>query len=173
MKYGVIYLDPPWDFKNYSAKGEDRNPNQHYPCMTQDELFALPVPALAADDCVIHMWICDTHLLDALALIKHWGFTYKCIGFVWDKDRLGLGYWTRKGGEVCLLATKGSPKRTDAGVRQWIRAAIREHSRKPSIHSRIEALSAGPYCEMFARQRRENWTVWGNQVDKFTAQVTT
>ncbi len=48
--------------------------------------------------------------------------------------------------------------------------SIREHSRKPDgIHERIERLVAGPYLELFARQQRPGWTVWGNQTDKFKA----
>lgn len=44
----------------------------------------------------------------------------------------------------------------------------REHSRKPDgIHERIERLVAGPYLELFARQKRPGWDVWGNEVDKF------
>jgi N6-adenosine-specific RNA methylase IME4 len=69
---------------------------------------------------------------------------------------------------VCLLATRGSPKRLNADVRQGIIEPRREHSRKPDcIHERIERLVAGPYVELFARQRRPGWDCWGNEVDKF------
>jgi N6-adenosine-specific RNA methylase IME4 len=81
---------------------------------------------------------------------------------------MGLGYWTRANTEVCLLATRGKPKRLNAGVRQAIIAPRREHSRKPDcVHERIERLVAGPYVELFARQRRQGWDVWGHQVGKF------
>jgi N6-adenosine-specific RNA methylase IME4 len=80
-----------------------------------------------------------------------------------------LGYWTRSNSEVCLLATKGKPKRNAADIRQAIIEPRREHSRKPDgIHNRIERLVDGPYLELFARQTRPGWTVWGNQTDKFT-----
>ena len=47
-------------------------------------------------------------------------------------------------------------------------APRREHSRKPDgIHERIERLVAGPYLELFARQKRPGWDVWGNEADKF------
>jgi N6-adenosine-specific RNA methylase IME4 len=79
-----------------------------------------------------------------------------------------LGYWTRSNSEVALLGTRGKPKRTAADVRQAIIEPRREHSRKPDgIHERIERLVAGPYLELFGRQKREGWTVWGNQTDKF------
>jgi N6-adenosine-specific RNA methylase IME4 len=82
---------------------------------------------------------------------------------------VGMGYWTRANSEACLLATRGKPKRLNADVRQGIIAPRREHSRKPDgIHARIERLVAGPYCELFARERRPGWDAWGNEVDKFT-----
>ena len=39
----------------------------------------------------------------------------------------------------------------------------------PGTHERIERLVAGPYLELFARQRRAGWDVWGNETDKFGA----
>lgn len=150
--------------------------------MRESELASLPVSSLAAPDCVLFLWICWPILEQSLRLLPAWGFTYKTCAFAWIKantqqmDLLrddgdpfaGLGYWTRANSEVCLLATRGKPKRLNADVRQGIIAPRREHSRKPDgIHERIERLVAGPYLELFARQRRPGWDVWGNEVDKF------
>ena len=114
-------------------------------------------------------------------MIEAWGFTYKTCGFCWNKgntlplfpddfkDKMGLGYWTRANSEVCLLATRGKPKRLNADVRQIIQAPLREHSRKPDeVYSKIERLVDGPYLELFARQQWPGWDVWGNEVGKFT-----
>jgi N6-adenosine-specific RNA methylase IME4 len=85
---------------------------------------------------------------------------------------MGLSYWTRANSEVCLLATRGKPKRISGGVRQGIIEPKREHSRKPDcVPSRIERLVAGPYLELFARTQRPGWTVWGNQTDKFASEA--
>lgn len=83
------------------------------------------------------------------------------------EPHMTLGYWTRSNSEVCLLATKGAPKRLNADVRQAIIEPRREHSRKPDIHTRIERLVAGPYLELFARRTRPGWDSWGNEVGKF------
>lgn len=182
--FGAIYADPPWHFKVYSIseKSKSRHPSEHYKTMGIDDICALPVAELAADDCVLFLWICWPNLLDAIRLIGEWGFTYKTCAFAWVKahaqqidlfrddiePHMTLGYWTRSNSEVCLLATKGSPKRVDAGVKQAIIEPRREHSRKPDcVPSRIERLVAGPYLELFARTKRKGWTVWGNQTDKF------
>ena len=101
-------------------------------------------------------------------LIAAWGFVYKTVAFIWVKPSIGMGYWSRKQAELCLLATKGRPKRLSGGVRQVIEAPRREHSRKPDdIYERIEQLVGGPYLEMFARQFWPGWDAWGAEVDKF------
>lgn len=187
--YRVIYADPPWTFQTHSDEGKDRSPEQHYACMTLDDIKALPVQEIAARDCVLFMWIIDTHLPQALEVISAWGFTYKTKGFNWVKlNRLpedvratpevtdpsafftGMGFWTRANPEDCLLATCGQPKRKEdgKGVRRLVVAERREHSRKPDdVYARIEALVPGPYCELFSRSTRAGWDAMGNEIGKF------
>ena len=155
--YGAILTDPPWAFRTWSDKGKGRSPA--YATMSFEELADLPVAASAASDCALFMWAVDSHLQTAMDLIQAWGFVYKTIG---------LGYWTRKQAEVCLMATRGRPKRVNAGISQVIKAPRREHSRKPDEpYWCIEELVAGPYLEMFARQKRGGGDSWGNEVEKF------
>ena len=70
--------------------------------------------------------------------MENWGFSYKTCGFNWVKRNrkadtffLGLGFWTRSNSEICLLGTKGKPKRVSKAVPQICDARIMEHSRKP------------------------------------------
>jgi N6-adenosine-specific RNA methylase IME4 len=179
--YGAILVDPPWQFDAWSKAGDGRSAQQHYGTMDVKQMVRLPVIDLAAKDCVLFCWATWPHLKSALWLVSAWGFTYKTCAFSWMKadpyclfaddttPDMGMGYWTRANTEPCLLATRGKPKRLDAGVRQGIIAPRREHSRKPDdIHARIERLVNGPYLELFARAPRTGWDVWGNQTDKFT-----
>lgn len=194
-KYGAILCDPPWRFEVWSGEtavkrraghGTNVCAAVHYQTMAPNELQALPVKELAAENCALFMWVTWPTLLEAIDLIEAWGFRYKTCAFDWMKAHagqiemfredndvmMGMGYWTRANSEPCLLATRGKPKRLNADVRQGIIAPRREHSRKPDgIHERIERLVAGPYVELFARQKRPGWDCWGNQVDKF-AEVT-
>jgi N6-adenosine-specific RNA methylase IME4 len=164
MKYGAILCDPPWLFKTYSAKGRGRSPK--YQTEDSSALATMQIPAAA--DCALLMWSVDSHLAQAISLMGAWGFQYKTVAFIWVKPQIGLGYWTRKEAELCLLGTRGKPKRLSRAVRQVIYAPRREHSRKPDeIYGRIEALVDGPYLEMFARQQWPDWTAWGNEVGKF------
>ena len=172
--YSVIYADPAWTFTTRSSKGKGRSPEQHYGCMTLDEIITLPVQDLAAKNCVLLLWTIDTHLPMALDVIKAWGFKYKSKGFNWVKTNsdgspfTGMGFWTRANPEDCLLATKGSPKRDAKDVRRLVMSPRREHSRKPDrIRDDIERLVHGPYVELFARETKPGWDVWGNQVSRF------
>jgi len=171
-KYKVIYADPPWHFRSYSKKGEGRNATQHYDCMSISDICKLPVGDLSDDNCTLLMWAVDPMLPEALEVIKAWGFKYKTVGFTWAKQNkndlgmfTGLGYWTRANPEMCLLATKGKPKRISKSVRQLVIDKRQEHSRKPDvIYDRIEQLLDGPYVELFARRERTGWDSWGNQI---------
>jgi N6-adenosine-specific RNA methylase IME4 len=185
--FGAILADPPWRFETWDKKTAVTTigsavEKSHYETMTAVDIYRLPVPALAAPDSVLFIWVIWPMLEHGMKTIEAWGFKYKTCGFAWMKangrqvemfqdeitaDML-TGYWTRANSEVCLLATRGNPRRINADVRQGIIAPRREHSRKPDgIHERIERLVGGPYLELFARQQRPGWTVWGNQTDKF------
>jgi len=172
MTYKAILADPPWRFEARSEKGEDRNASQHYPVMSTDDIRRLAVGSLGDEDSILFLWATWPMIEDAFEIIKAWGYKYKTVGFVWVKTNkqalglfTGLGYWTRSNTEPCLLATKGSPKRKAKDVHQVILAPVSEHSKKPAEqYLRIERLVDGPYLELFARNKRPGWHVWGNQV---------
>jgi N6-adenosine-specific RNA methylase IME4 len=173
-KFGVIYADPPWSFEVYSGKGKQRSADRHYGTQSLEEIKNLPVEQLAADDCALFMWAVMPELPGALAVLKAWGFTYKTVGFTWVKQNRsgaglfwGMGYWTRANAELCLLATRGSPKRQAMDVHQIVMSPVGEHSRKPEeVSARIERLVPGPYLELFARRPMNGWTVWGNEITR-------
>jgi N6-adenosine-specific RNA methylase IME4 len=181
--YGTIVADPPWSFKTYTERDQGLIPargDQPYLAMTHEELVALPVRDLAAKDCVLHMWTISSHIDQTMKLAAEWGFAYKSLGVVWVKTqkgdpeipKMGKGKWFRQEAEVSLLFTRGKPARLDAGVRQVILEPAREHSRKPDTAlDRFEALSAGPYCELFSRASRTGWDQMGNEKGKFDRKV--
>ena len=126
-QYGVIYADPPWNFKTWSAKGTGRSALSHYDLMSADELRALPVSDIAAKDCTLFLWVPIPLRKLGMELIELWGFRYATVGFTWVKPikgepspavvakwgaatagfRIGTGYYTRANPEECILAVRG------------------------------------------------------------------
>lgn len=142
--------------------------------MSIDEIKALPVGELADKDCALFMWLTFPCLYEALDVIKAWGFQYKTVAFVWVKQNRksdglfwGMGYWTRANAELCILATRGHPKRLSKRVHQIIVSHIEQHSKKPDeARDRILSLMGDlPRIELFARQATQGWDVWGNEVN--------
>ena len=141
--------------------------------MSIEELCVLPVSEIAEKDCVLFLWATFPQLKEALQLIKAWGFQYKTVAFVWLKTKrkadtwfYGLGFWTRGNAEICLLATKGHPKRKAANIHQLIISPVEAHSKKPdAAREKITALMGDlPKIELFARKESPGWDIWGNEV---------
>lgn len=167
----MIYADPPWRYKVWSGEG---TAEKHYPTMQMEDIKALPVEELADEDCVLFLWITMPMLHEAWDVMRAWGFNFKTVAFVWIKlnrqsDGIfwGMGHWTRANAELCLLATRGHPKRQAKNVHQVIISHLEEHSKKPDeARRRIEALMGDvPRVELFARQTSPGWDVWGNEVE--------
>ena len=176
-KFQTILADPPWQFQNRTGKmAPEHKRLNRYPTMMLDEIKAIPVNQIAQDKCHLYLWVPNALLPDGLEVMKAWGFQYK-TNIVWEKirkdgepDGRGVGFYFRNVTELRLFGVKGggfrtlSPARTQVNL---IRTKKREHSRKPDeMIDLIEACSPGPYLELFARGKRENWTLWGNQADE-------
>jgi N6-adenosine-specific RNA methylase IME4 len=173
--FRVISADPAWPFETFSEAGKGKSPERHYPTMEIEEICAMPVRDVAADDCALFIWTTWPNIFNTERVIKAWGFRYSGLAWEWIKRNpetgkyaFGVGYGTRKNLEPCLLATRGSPKLLSRSVRDFLYAPRREHSRKPDEHfERIETMYRGPYLELFARESRPGWAAWGNETDRF------
>jgi len=173
-KYNVIYADPPWSFNFQKRNGlSEEAKGKLYPTMKGQDIIDLPVGTIAADDCVLFLWVMNSEIPIALRCIESWGFAYKTIAFTWvkltntGKFCFGGGNWTRSNPELCMLATRGKPKRLSASVRELVVSKRREHSRKPDEirDAIIELCGDVPRVELFCRYPAEGWDVWGNEVE--------
>ena len=173
MKYKIIYSDCPWKSNTQFGRDKKKGNKQHYPLMGLEEIKNLPVNEIADDDCILFLWIVNNQLFDAKEVIESWGFSFATVGFTWvkttstGKDHFGVGMWSRNNPEICLIATKGKPKRKSASVRELQKHPIREHSRKPDeIRDEIVKLCGDlPRIELFAISEYEGWTCIGNEID--------
>lgn len=172
--YSMICADPPWRFKVYSRKtGLKKSADKHYGTMTLEELQDLPVAGLAAKDCLLWMWCTSPMLHIGLDVMAAWGFRYTTQG-QWTKRTkhgklaFGTGFVLRSASEPFLIGKRGNPKTTRV-VRNLIEGPLREHSRKPDEAYR-EAERLMPHArraDLFGREQREGWEVWGNESEKF------
>ena len=165
--YSGLYADPPYRFTTYSkVTGMDRAPENHYSTMSLDDIMALPVGEIAAKNSLIALWATVPMLPEGKEVLKAWGFRY-VSHIVWDKMRIGLGYWVRNQHELLLLGVKGRPPAPGRGTQSAsvVRAPRSRHSEKPEIFAtmleRIYFPATKPKIELFARRRRPGWDAWG------------
>jgi N6-adenosine-specific RNA methylase IME4 len=188
--YRAICADPPWHFKSNSSANPGRNAMRHYSTMGVDDVAALPVADLAADDCALFLWITGPFLAIGahLPVMEAWGFKPSGMGFTWIKLNpraptlfitltdlaTGGGFTTRKNAEFCLIGKRGRSVRDSASVHEVIITPRRQHSRKPEEYrDRVERF-VGPgarIAELFARQSRPGWSCWGAEATKFDARA--
>ncbi len=97
-KYQVILADPPWlysDARTHASAGMARSA---YECMQIEDICALPVQKLAADNCMLCLWATMPKLREALQVIDAWGFKYITTGWVWVKmNPSGIGIYSGLG----------------------------------------------------------------------------
>ena len=161
----VYYADPPWKY-DFSETITREIENQ-YPTMELAEIQNLPMPDVP--DSALFLWATAPKLIEALAVMEAWGYRYK-TNLVWDKEKIGMGYWFRGKHELLLVGTKGamSPPAASNRIASVYREARGEHSVKPiEIHSVIESMLPGlRYVELFARSPySDKWQVWGNEIE--------
>ena len=173
-QFGTILVDPPWRFANRTGKmAPEHRRLSRYVTLSTEEIAALPVSQVAAPIAHLYLWVPNALLPEGLRVMQAWGFQYK-TNLIWHKirkdggpDGRGVGFYFRNVTEMILFGVRGKNARTlAAGRRQvnYLATRKREHSKKPDeLYDIIEACSAGPYLEIFARGMRSGWDVWGNE----------
>ncbi len=176
-KFGTVLIDPPWRFQNRTGKVAPEHRRLHrYRTMDAKEIASLPVPKYVEEQSHLYLWCPNALLAEGLFILRSWGFTYK-TNLVWYKirkdggpDGRGVGFYFRNVTELVLFGVRGRIRTLQPGRRQVniIRQQKREHSRKPdTLYTIIEECSRGPFLELFARERRQGWEQWGNEVDSY------
>jgi N6-adenosine-specific RNA methylase IME4 len=171
-KYSILYADPPWDYNGkvqHTDEKEVVSAKDHYPCMKLEDLKKMEVQKVCEPDCLLFLWSSSPHLPQAIELMEAWGFEYKTIAFIWDKQKTNPGYYTLSQCEIVLVGKRGRiPKERGArNVKQFFSEMRTEHSKKPDeIRRRISLMfPTHKKLELFARQKTEGWSVYGNEVE--------
>ena len=163
-QYDIIYADPAWQYngngyynKNKKSKNKVTSAETlHYDTLSIEKMKQLPVHSISNKDCLLFMWVTNPHLDVGIELGKYWGFDYKTVAFVWDKQRYNPGKYTMSQCEMCLVFKKGRIP-TPRGVRnikQFLSKKATRHSEKPlEIKKMItQMFPTQKKIELFARK---------------------
>lgn len=171
-RYSILYADPCWNYdgrEQHNKVTGNKSVKDHYNTMTLTELKQLRVQDITDTNALLFLWTSSPHLPQAIELMTHWGFEYKTIAFVWDKQRLNPGYYTMSQCEICLVGKKGNipSPRGARNIHQFLSQQRTRHSEKPAeIRDRItQMFPTQKKVELFARQKVEGWDCWGNEVE--------
>ena len=170
-KYQIIYADPPWRY-DFSAT-HNRDIENQYPTMELEEIKSLKIPS--DDNSVLYLWATSPKLLEALDVMKEWGFKYR-THLIWDKEIIGCGWWFRGQHELLLVGVKGkfSPPENKKRISSVFKQRRTKHSKKPDIMRKLigDWFPDKTKIELFARKPDtliedpswKGWDVWGNEV---------
>lgn len=183
--YSTIVADPPWPYEAPGKYGNtlEHSPNRdktiakegagsraRYGAMSIDDICALPVESVAAENAHLYLWTTNQFLVEAHSVARAWGFRQSTV-ITWVKTRhadgqpsMKMGYYYRSATEHCLFCVRGRLRLRGPARATAFLAPRGPHSKKPeAFFDMVEEQSPGQYLELFARQRRLGWDVWGNQ----------
>jgi len=163
--FNVIYADPPWQYDN---SGFEQSAQSHYPTMSNEELYdmAEKLNPVVANPAVLFLWVTNPFLWVGLQLCEAWSFEYK-TNFAWTKSKgPSIGWFNKARHELLFIATKGEGMHPVEKPNSWFEGEVTKHSKKPeTTYKMIERMYPNQkYLELFARNKREGWESWGNQV---------
>lgn len=182
-KYGTIVADPPWRYRKSAQPNGTTHSREFvsdlYDTLTMQEIAALPVQELAADDAHLYLWVTVPRLFGErdhpdfgpVEIMGAWGFRYVTM-LTWVKTGApGMGSYYRIDTEHVLFGVRGHAPILPANrMRNVITAARGRHSEKPArLYEMAEAVSPAPRLEMFARSHRVGWASWGLEAPTETA----
>lgn len=185
-EFGTVYADPPWPYRGVVAIGNHGRKDklspvtgevlrtlaakEWYPLMTVDEISSLPVEALVQSNSHLYLWTTNAFMREAHQVAEAWGFTVKTL-ITWVKLRkdgypsMKTGYYYRGATEHMVFGVRGSLKLRGPCRPTVILTPRLGHSIKPEeAYALIEEQSPGPYLELFARDCREGWFSWGDEI---------
>lgn len=174
--YSTVLADPPWRFINRTGKvAPEHKRLNRYGTLSLEEIKEIPVHLVSNKNSHLYLWVPNALLKEGIEVMEAWGFKYKS-NIIWHKirkdggpDGRGVGFYFRNTTEIVLFGIRGSlrtlkPGRTQVNI---LKTRKQEHSRKPDeMYDIIESCSPGPYLELFARGKRKNWDVFGNQANE-------
>ena len=175
-KYDIIYADPAWDYGSGELIGQSGVSSQvknHYQVTSFEMLSKFPISGICNVDCLLFLWVISPELDRCIQVGKAWGFKFKTVAFVWDKQLNIPSHYTVSQCEICLVFKRGKipQPRGKRNIHQFLSCQRGGHSVKPlQIKHRItEMFPTQAKIELFARPLpmfkglEDGWDAWGNE----------
>ncbi|MFA6695046.1 MAG: MT-A70 family methyltransferase [Sphaerochaeta sp.] len=177
-KFKTAMVDVPHQFSNARTGGSLKSgASQKYPVMSLDEVKALPITSIMADDSLLLYWTPTALKKESLDVIQAWGYKYVTTLY-WikmqknapEKVKMGMGFNVRSAVEECWICKKGKVPALRIQKPNVIFAPIGKHSAKPDeayqfFEPAISRLDLEPKADIFARISRDGWVPFGNEID--------
>ena len=146
-----------------------------YPTLKLKQLMELDVNSIAAENCILFMWTTGPQFANSIELGQAWGFEYKTVAFVWDKQVHNPGRYTLSQTEFVLAFKKGRfpTPRGARNVRQLVSVHRGKHSEKPEIviDSITKMFPTQKKIELFARKNYVGWDNWGLEIPNHKVEI--
>ena len=169
-KYNVIVVDPPWKIKKLPRKERPNQKNMDYSLMSLEDIKELDINSLADENCWLFLWTTQKYLFDAKDVLEGWGFKYLVMA-VWEKTygrSAGMPlYGFQWNAEFILIGYKNKPQIYPKRklIPLVFQAENIKHSKKPDKFYKMVEVLGDKRIDLFARNEREGWDVWGNEVN--------
>ena len=170
----------------HPSRGGNRGAANHYQTLSLDQLHQLPLHEVVGENAHLYLWTTGAFIVEAHQLAESWGFSPKGVipwikvkrnaaqhieqadGDLHAAVRMGMGLYLRWASEFVVFAVKGKLPALRHDVNGVIFAERQAHSQKPDeLYQLVKEVSPGPRLELFARDHRPGYAVWGNEVGKW------
>lgn len=174
-KYDLIYADPPWKQSKGGKKNVRKNSSGKpldYQTISLEEIeeHLRQATTLTSENSIMFLWTIDKYLFEGQKIAEKLGYKLHAR-MIWNKvNGIPAAFTIRYGHEYLLYMYKGKllpiEKQERGKIHSVFTEKVKKHSQKPEIaYEIIERLYPNTSkLEMYARNTRENWDCWGNEV---------
>lgn len=175
-KYKIIYADPPWRQSKGGKKKVRENSSGKpldYQVISLEEIENILKYFVeqTEENSILFLWTIEKYLFEAQKIAERLGYKLHAR-MIWNKvTGIPSAFTIRYGHEYLLYMYKGkfTPVATEmrGKIHSVFTEKVKRHSQKPEIaYQIIEQLYPNANkIELFARNHRNGWDVWGNEVE--------
>ena len=136
--------------------------------MPLEDIKAMPVQEIADENAILWLWTTNAHLRVAFEVVEAWGFRVQDAAYMGEGPHGNWRMAARPDRTLLCWRYEASPSFCTRIIAPCWKHARREHSRKPEeFYALVEATCPGGKVELFCRQHRNGWHVYGNDTKRF------